>query len=660
MNLSPLPVQQFFGNNGRPLDGGLLFTYAAGTTTKIATYTDSSGGSLNTNPIVLDFRGECEIWLDPTLTYKFVLAPRNDSDPPTDPIWSVDNIATPIDVATLTQQFLGRIIYPRTAAESAANVTPENYILPPGEVERQQTNLVPGGTDMQPGFQEAIDSASTIQPGVFFSQANAIGRPLLIRPTTQQGIRLIGAGTPSAIIEPLSVDISVPAQNVNCCIFNQNNNPHFHLENMHFFAVTSYTGIGIYCKENGGADGSGQAMFSPELRNIFCAFPSTNSGFLTGALQNGVVDNVTFENAKGAFTIEGVGHADMFYTNCAMYNCYDHFMLQTADTHGSFTISINGLHAYVHNRGVLIKVQNWNGGIINDVILEPAAGNLGSTGLFHFNDCVNVICTDFLAIKRTDVPQCAVGIEIIGDTSVKFANGKISADVGLLFSDSGTVDVELENVDFTECATAAIRITAATAGVLRTRNCKFNDSTLSTFLSSAANALSWYSEGDEFINAGLGGSAGARNLILNSSGTIRIVNARIGQNNGSAAAAYYIDASGSGTVTVIDPQFVGTPPTGIVTGAQAVSIEYSVAADLTGAKTFQLAAGNSTITVNDADVTATCFIGLTPTNAAASVVQGSAQNLRVSARTSGTSFAVTTGDGTNAAGNANFMYRVIR
>ncbi len=92
MNLSPLPIQKFFDNNGRPLVGGLLFTYVAGTTTKVATYTDRSGGTPNTNPIELDFRGECRIWLDPMLAYKFTLSPRDDSDPPTAPIWTVDDI----------------------------------------------------------------------------------------------------------------------------------------------------------------------------------------------------------------------------------------------------------------------------------------------------------------------------------------------------------------------------------------------------------------------------------------------------------------------------------------------------------------------------------------------------------------------------------------
>lgn len=92
MNLSPLPIQKFFDNNGRPLVGGKLFTYEAGTSVKTATYVDSSGVTPNTNPVILDFRGECRLWIDPQQAYKFVLSPANDPDPPTDPIWSVDNI----------------------------------------------------------------------------------------------------------------------------------------------------------------------------------------------------------------------------------------------------------------------------------------------------------------------------------------------------------------------------------------------------------------------------------------------------------------------------------------------------------------------------------------------------------------------------------------
>lgn len=66
---------QFFDSNGAPLSGGLLYTYAAGTTTPVATYTSRSGAAFNTNPIVLDAAGRTpsEIWLDGGVLYKFVL-----------------------------------------------------------------------------------------------------------------------------------------------------------------------------------------------------------------------------------------------------------------------------------------------------------------------------------------------------------------------------------------------------------------------------------------------------------------------------------------------------------------------------------------------------------------------------------------------------------
>jgi hypothetical protein len=66
---------QFFDNNGVPLNGGLIYTYAAGTTTPVATYTSNTGGTANANPIVLDSAGRtpAQIWLTEGSSYKFVL-----------------------------------------------------------------------------------------------------------------------------------------------------------------------------------------------------------------------------------------------------------------------------------------------------------------------------------------------------------------------------------------------------------------------------------------------------------------------------------------------------------------------------------------------------------------------------------------------------------
>jgi len=76
VNLSPIGNgQQFFDNTGLPLNGGLIYTYQAGSTTPLATYTDINGTIANSNPIVLDSSGRLpnEVWLTYGFNYKFVV-----------------------------------------------------------------------------------------------------------------------------------------------------------------------------------------------------------------------------------------------------------------------------------------------------------------------------------------------------------------------------------------------------------------------------------------------------------------------------------------------------------------------------------------------------------------------------------------------------------
>jgi hypothetical protein len=72
---------QFFDNNGNPLSGGKIFTYAAGTTTNQVTYTSATGVTAHSNPIILDAAGRVpggEIWLTDGLQYKFVIKTSTD------------------------------------------------------------------------------------------------------------------------------------------------------------------------------------------------------------------------------------------------------------------------------------------------------------------------------------------------------------------------------------------------------------------------------------------------------------------------------------------------------------------------------------------------------------------------------------------------------
>jgi hypothetical protein len=90
---------QFFDSNGNPLAGGLLYTYNAGTTTPVSTYTSRSGVAFNTNPIVLNSSGRtpAEIWLEGGVLYKFVL-----KDSTFVQIGSYDNIPAVNDPTTAT------------------------------------------------------------------------------------------------------------------------------------------------------------------------------------------------------------------------------------------------------------------------------------------------------------------------------------------------------------------------------------------------------------------------------------------------------------------------------------------------------------------------------------------------------------------------------
>lgn len=90
-SLSPPPKLQFFGTDGLPLVGGKLYTYAAGTTTPIATYTDNTGTNQNTNPVILDSNGQASVWLTDTTTYKYVLTDANDVL-----LFTVDYVSVPV------------------------------------------------------------------------------------------------------------------------------------------------------------------------------------------------------------------------------------------------------------------------------------------------------------------------------------------------------------------------------------------------------------------------------------------------------------------------------------------------------------------------------------------------------------------------------------
>lgn len=58
----PSPRQKFTDNSGKPLVNGMVFTYAAGTSTPLAAFQDPAGAVAHPNPIRLDSRGEATVY----------------------------------------------------------------------------------------------------------------------------------------------------------------------------------------------------------------------------------------------------------------------------------------------------------------------------------------------------------------------------------------------------------------------------------------------------------------------------------------------------------------------------------------------------------------------------------------------------------------------
>jgi hypothetical protein len=85
-NVIPDPIFTGLDSDGNPLSGGLVYFYAAGTTTPQDTYTSSALTSANANPVVLDSAGRATIFLASS-SYKVILKTSAGVT-----VWSVDNV----------------------------------------------------------------------------------------------------------------------------------------------------------------------------------------------------------------------------------------------------------------------------------------------------------------------------------------------------------------------------------------------------------------------------------------------------------------------------------------------------------------------------------------------------------------------------------------
>jgi hypothetical protein len=150
--------------------------------------------------------------------------------------------------------------------------------------------------------------------------------------------------------------------------------------------------------------------------------------------------------------------------------------------------------------------------------------------------------------------------------------GIINGDIGCKLSGTGAMRLEIDGVDFVDCTTACLQIIGNITGTVITRGCKFSRSQAYGFVNQVGSSNDWFSYHDEFLDAGLGGNAAYRNLAVSTSGKVVLVSPKIGRTTGGAAAQYWMEFGGAGTVDIYNPIWVGTPPSGLYTGSQIPTI----------------------------------------------------------------------------------------
>lgn len=190
--LAPDAYQQFFDDNGDPLSGGKLYTYASGLATPAVTYLDSAG-TQNTNPITLDAGGRAVIYLAPT-SYKFILTDASlvPVGPTMDPVTAVGAGTSGLGTIFV---FGGQSSSPVTATSYASGTA--FYTLHPGTAVYEVDSATLSGTYVI-SFTGVTEAGTTLTVALVNLSDGAYDTPIataVLAPDVNGGIGTSGAIT---------------------------------------------------------------------------------------------------------------------------------------------------------------------------------------------------------------------------------------------------------------------------------------------------------------------------------------------------------------------------------------------------------------------------------------------------------------------------------
>lgn len=134
---------------GDPYPGATLTFYAAGTTTPQPVYSTAALVTPLTNPVVANAAGSFEpIFLDQSVSYRVILRDASNVT-----LFDIDRVSN-----ALTAAEIGAVLYPRSAGEISANVTPTDYQYKPNDIRRYGA-VGNGSTDCAAAIQSAVNVA---------------------------------------------------------------------------------------------------------------------------------------------------------------------------------------------------------------------------------------------------------------------------------------------------------------------------------------------------------------------------------------------------------------------------------------------------------------------------------------------------------------------
>jgi len=304
--------QTFWTSAGAIASGYKLFIYAAGTTTKSTTYQETTG-TANTNPVVLNSRGEVPygVYVAAGSTYKLVLAPSTDSDPPVAPVWTRDNLSATNDTTVTVDQWQASGFTPTYVSGTSFTVTGDRTSTFQGGRRVKTTNT--GGTIYSTISTSAYSSVTTVtlvnDSGVLDSGLSSVSVGLLTPqnpsyPALTDTYPVVVGASDSSKTSRIEVDgITTATTRVNYqADENSTLGAAWETKNLSLTASVAANALTVAVKTLGGSDASANNPIIFKFRNVTAGTGTYTNVSLTGAL------SLTVSSGSTLGTVSATAH----------------------------------------------------------------------------------------------------------------------------------------------------------------------------------------------------------------------------------------------------------------------------------------------------------------------------------------------------------------